>query len=104
MLAKCTNPSCSASFLHLAEGRLFRLESDWRVGSSNAKATEYFWLCAPCSVGLTLNLAQEGRVMPTGLRKGLLNGPEVALISANRENGLFLRSVNFLPRSHPKGT
>jgi len=54
MLAKCTNPSCSAAFLHLDEGRLFRLESDWPVGSSNAKATEYFWLCGPCSAGLTL--------------------------------------------------
>lgn len=104
MLAKCTNPSCSASFLHLAEGRLFRLESDSPIGSSNAKATEYFWLCGPCSAGLTLNLAQDGRVMPTGLRKGLLNGPEVALNSANHENGLFLRSVSFLRSSHPKGT
>jgi hypothetical protein len=104
MLAKCTNPSCSASFRHLADGRLFRLESDSPVGSSNAKMTEYFWLCGCCSAGLTLNLAQDGRVLPTGLRTGLLNGPEVGLISANRENGLFLRRVSFLSRSHPKGT
>jgi|SRR5579862_2320677 len=104
MLAKCTNPSCSAVFLHLADGRLFRLESDWPEGLSNARATQYFWLCGPCSTGLTLNLAQDGRVMPTGLRKGLLNGPEVAFMSGNRENGLFHRSVSFLRRSHPKGT
>jgi hypothetical protein len=28
MLGKCINPSCSASFRSLKEGRLFRLEND----------------------------------------------------------------------------
>ncbi len=103
MLGKCGNPLCSASFRHLDEGQLFRLETDSPIGSSNVR-TEYFWLCGLCSAGLTLNLAEDGRVMPSGLRKGLLDGPEVALISANRENGLFLHRVSFLRRSHPKGT
>jgi len=104
MLAKCTNPSCCAAFRHLDEGRLFRLETDSPLGSFVAKTTEYFWLCGPCSAGLTLNLARGGGVMATGLRKGLLNGREIAIISANRKKGRFLRSVSFLPTSHPKGT
>jgi hypothetical protein len=36
MLTKCANPSCLASFLHLADGRLFRLETDPPFPSSNA--------------------------------------------------------------------
>jgi hypothetical protein len=75
MLAKCTNPSCSASFRHLDEGRLFLLETDPIFGSSKAKTTEYFWLCKECSTGMTLCLTQEGGVRPTGLREALRNGP-----------------------------
>jgi len=104
MLAKCANPSCSASFLHLADGRLFRLEAHSPVGSANAKATEYFWLCGPCSEGMSLHLAQDGKVLPTGLREALPNGPKLALISLNQRNGIFLRSVSFLRRSHPRVT
>ena len=39
MLSKCANPSCSASFLHLAGGRLFRLETETRYPSPNARET-----------------------------------------------------------------
>jgi hypothetical protein len=42
MLAKCANPSCSASFLHLHDGRLFLLEADLTLRSSEVKAPEYF--------------------------------------------------------------
>jgi hypothetical protein len=108
MVEKCTNPVCSASFLHLAEGKLFRLDTGQTVDSSDAKATEYFWLCEPCSERLTLRLGQDGRVMATELRQAfleaVLDGPEIAVISANRENGALLRPVSFLPRSHPRGT
>jgi hypothetical protein len=103
MLAKCTNISCSAAFRHLGEGRLFRLETDSPAGSSNAKATEYFWLCEPCSGRMTLCLAENGRIMAAELREGLRNGPKVAVISENRENGRFCHSVGFFRRSHPKG-
>jgi hypothetical protein len=96
MLTKCTNPSCSALFRHLDEGRLFQLETEPTLGSSNAKATEYFWLCKDCSGGMTLHLAQDGRVTATGLREALRNGPQVAFASVNRANGLLLRSVSFL--------
>ena len=104
MLAKCMNASCFTSFRHLAKGRLFRLETESPVGSSNAKATEYFWLCESCSAGMTLHLAQDGTVMPTRLQEGFRNGTQLALTSLNRENGRFLRTVGFLPRSHPMGT
>jgi len=99
MLAKCTNPSCSASFRHLDEGRLFLLETEPTLGSSKTEATEYFWLCKNCSAGMTLRLAQDGRVMATGLQEALRNGPQVAFASVNRENGLLLRSVSFLGSS-----
>jgi hypothetical protein len=75
MLAKCTNPLCSASFRHVAEGQLFRLETGQPAGSSKAKVTEYFWLCERCSARMTLHLAHDGRVMPTGLREPIRDGP-----------------------------
>ena len=87
MLAKCTNSSCSASFSHLAEGRLFRLEAEPPLGICTTKATEYFWLCEHCSGGMTLRLAQDGRVMATGLREAIGDGPRVEFASINREKG-----------------
>jgi hypothetical protein len=104
MLTKCINASCSASFLHLAHGRLFRLESTLPAESPNAKETEYFWLCETCSAGMTLHLVQDGAVVPAKLREALCSGRELALSSLNRDNGRFLRSVTFLRRTHPKST
>jgi hypothetical protein len=100
MLTKCANPSCSTSFLHLQDGRLFLLEADLTLRSSAVKAPEYFWLCKGCSAGMTLCLAQDGKVMATGLRKALRNGHQPALISVNRAAGLLLRRVSFLRSSH----
>jgi hypothetical protein len=104
MLTKCMNPPCSASFLQLAEGQLFRLETGQTVGSSDARALEYFWLCEACSAGMTLHLEQDGRVMPTRLREMLRTGSAVAFMSANRENGRFLHGVTFLRSNHPRST
>jgi hypothetical protein len=95
MLANCTNASCSAPFRQLANGRLIRLEANPPARSSNARATEYFWLCAHCSVGMTPSLAQEGRVIATRLPGALRIYPQVALNSVDRENRRFLRSVTF---------
>ena len=95
MLAKCTNPSCSATFL-LDGGRLFLLENEPAFGTTRMTPTEYFWLCKDCSTGMTLRLAPDGRVMAAGLREALRNGPQVAFASVSRENGLLLRSVRFL--------
>lgn len=104
MLAKCANPSCSASFRHLAEGRLFRLETEPHLQSPNSRETEYFWLCEVCSSGTTLRLTLDGRVLATELSSLLCNGPYVPLNAVDREHGAFLRSISFLPRTHPKGT
>ena len=79
MLAKCANPSCSASFRHLADGRLFRLETEQRFLSPNSRETEYFWLCEPCSAGATLRLTLDGQVLAIGLADALCCGPYVAL-------------------------
>jgi hypothetical protein len=98
MLAKCLNPSCCASFRHLGEGRLFRLETDPTLKSST-EVTEYFWLCKDCSSEMTLCLTQDGSVMATGLRAALRSGPQAAFVSVNRENGLLLRSVSFFRSS-----
>jgi hypothetical protein len=104
MLAKCANSSCSASFCHLADGRLFRLETEPPFPSPNSRETEYFWLCEACSAGTTLRLTMDGRMVATDLSSLLCNGPYVALNAVDREHGAFLRSISFLPRAHPKGT
>lgn len=83
MLAKCANPSCFASFRHLAEGRLFRVETNSTVRSSTAKTTEY-WLCKDCSAGMTLHFAQDGEVGVTRLKEALRNGPQGAFVSLLR--------------------
>jgi hypothetical protein len=95
MLAKCTNSSCSASFRHLDEGRLFLLETDPIFGSSKVKTTEYFWLCKDCSAGMTLRLTPDGKVVAGGLPEALRSDPQVAFVSVNRENGVLLRAVSF---------
>jgi hypothetical protein len=104
MLAKCANGACPTPFLHLAEGRLFRLETDAPVRSSNARETEYFWLCDHCSAEMTLRLTPDGTIIATELADALCNGPYIALNSVDREHGAFLRSVSFLRRSHPEGS
>jgi hypothetical protein len=104
MLAKCASPLCSASFRHLSDGRLFRLETEPRFPSPNSREAEYFWLCEGCSAGTTLRLTLDGRVVATELSSVLCNVPYVALNAVNREHGVFLRSVSFLPRTHPKST
>ncbi len=87
MLAKCANPSCSASFLHLADGRLFRLETEPRFPRPNSRETEYFWLCEACSAGTTLRLTLDGRVVATALADAVCNGPYIALNTVDRERG-----------------
>jgi len=85
MLDKCKNSSCTASFLHLADGRLFRLETETRYPSPNPREAEYFWLCGPCAAVMTLHLLEDGTVAAVGLADALCTGPRVALDSINRE-------------------
>jgi hypothetical protein len=52
MLSNCSGPSCVAHFLHLGDGKLFRL-----INVSDPGRLEYFWLCNHCSATMTLRLA-----------------------------------------------
>jgi hypothetical protein len=65
MISKCANPACTAHFLYLHEGKLFRVLR----GSEEALApqmgvdptvrkhvqrVEFFWLCSNCSTRMTV--------------------------------------------------
>jgi hypothetical protein len=94
MVAKCSNPSCSASFLYFTEGKLFRLERDPTLGSKSNRA-EYFWLCPGCSSTMTLRLSEDGTVVTVLIPEPFRGVPEgVALTSVDREKGLLLRTVS----------
>jgi hypothetical protein len=94
MVAECSNPSCSASFLYLKEGRLFRLERDPTLGSKSNRV-EYFWLCPGCSSTMTLRLSEDGTVVTVLIPEPFRGVPEgVALTSVDREKGLLLPSVS----------
>jgi len=80
------------------------LETEPRFPSPNSRETEYFWLCEACSAGTTLRLTLDGRVLATGLANALCNCHYVALNAVDREHVAFLRSMGFLPRTHPKDT
>jgi hypothetical protein len=94
VLAKCSNPLCSAKFLHLKEGRLFRLESDPALQSLSDQL-EYFWLCPRCSTTMALRLSEDGTVVTVPLPKRIRGVPgDVAFTSQHRGKGLLLRSVS----------
>lgn len=65
MISKCANPACSARFLYLHEGKLFRFEREAQnhdevlLGFDPAvlkreNGVDYFWLCGKCSATMTL--------------------------------------------------
>lgn len=75
MLSKCLNPSCSATFQYLDQGRLFRIDFNEaarkRVSSGAQKKTasrskphpiEHFWLCQECAQNMTVALDKRGKV------------------------------------------
>jgi hypothetical protein len=63
MLSKCANPQCSAAFLYLHQGKLFRIETDAGPHQDPGadpgarkpiQRLEYFWLCDDCAAQMTL--------------------------------------------------
>jgi len=83
MLSKCANPTCSAQFRYLHDGKVFRVDLEERaaartpvrhappadlavaripvgiagpqlLSSQNTRRPEYFWLCGTCSEQMTL--------------------------------------------------
>jgi len=97
MLAKCSNPSCSARFLRLGNGRLFILEADPPRHTDKSERPEYFWLCDACSAMMTLRLVEDARVVAVpfaGRRRKLSYG--VSLASRDTGKGLLLHCVSLL--------
>ncbi len=98
MVSKCCNPSCPQLFLHLTEGRLFRLEPDLALDahsdpvSDRSGKVEYFWLCGNCSHSMTLRLNEEGNVTVEATAPTTPGSSKnVAIIS--RHHGMLLRTV-----------
>jgi hypothetical protein len=60
MVSKCSNSLCSASFLYLRRGKVFRFDqpdgrqaAGWGAPKSVPKV-EFFWLCEACVKSFTL--------------------------------------------------
>jgi hypothetical protein len=103
MLAKCANPSCSASFHSLQVGRLFRLEANPELRSTlnsyagSQSGVEYFWLCSRCSEFMALHLGQDGTVVTVSLPdRAHRHAEDFAIISRHKDK--LLRSVTFTRR------
>lgn len=65
MISKCANPACSAHFLYLHEGKLFRVlrRTEEAPGPQTgidptvrkrSQRVEFFWLCEKCAAKLTV--------------------------------------------------
>jgi hypothetical protein len=93
MLGKCSNPSCSASFRYLGDGRLFRLEADPRSRTSKAGAVEYFWLCDRCASRMSLRIGNEGKISPVVLPAADDDLRRTGAI--DRRNGFLLSTLGF---------
>jgi len=63
MLDKCANPTCSATFRRLRDGRVFvtEVEADYQSSASGrAHQRQYFWLCNSCCRTMTV-IAEKGK-------------------------------------------
>lgn len=104
MLGKCSNPTCSAPFRYLRDGRLFRLEPDPIARTSKPNRLEYFWLCDSCSPRMSLRISEAGKVLPVMLPAsdcGDFDGKGITLV--DRRDGLLLSELCFAPTGHGTG-
>jgi hypothetical protein len=65
MVSTCANPTCSAPFRHLKEGRLFLIDPRERAHKEvdrPASQLEFFWLCEQCTSRFTLAVGPGNRV------------------------------------------
>jgi hypothetical protein len=65
MVSTCANPSCSAPFRHLKEGRLFLVDPRERArgqACSFSSRLEFFWLCDRCTPRFKLAVGPGNRV------------------------------------------
>jgi hypothetical protein len=101
MIAKCSNPSCPASFRYLEQGLLFRLETDPTLRLSHPMMPEYHWLCRSCSATMTLHISKEGKVIPVAIPARVHCGlKESDFILTERQQGLLLSGVSFSAERH----
>jgi hypothetical protein len=77
MISKCANPACSARFLYLHEGKLFRFERESKEGPElllgfdptfrkHSRSVEFYWLCETCASTMTL-VRKAGGIRPQRL-------------------------------------
>lgn len=74
MISKCANPVCSAPFLYLRDGKLFRVDLDQLEAASPEQndsdkkwhRLEHFWLCGRCAATMTL-VAEKGKGVITAV-------------------------------------
>ncbi len=79
MLSKCANPGCTATFLYLHQGKLFRLDTSIEVVADTSAAetkkpsrrVEFFWLCHSCAAELTLGYKRGTGITVVPLPKAL---------------------------------
>lgn len=80
MISKCANPACSARFLYLHAGTLFRFEREAIEDKEpllgfdpalhrHSTGVEFFWLCENCSATLTLTYGKGVGVRALPLRQ-----------------------------------
>lgn len=85
MLSKCANPECSARFLYLHDGKVFRVEPQALhkapagtpaahnvvIAAKPGQRPEYFWLCSNCADRLTLGANANGVVLVPAFRSAM---------------------------------
>ena len=94
MLAKCTNPTCSAPFRRLTEGKLFQVETQYPEQEEGIPRknrlthhVEHFWLCAECARLVTLAFHEDRGLITVPLAEGPIT-KRVRLVEFNRRSVL----------------
>ena len=93
MLAKCANPTCSAPFRRLTEGKLFQVETQYPYqDEKNARKNrgahvEHFWLCSECARLVTLAFHEERGLITVPLAGGNVTR-RVRMVEFNRRPAL----------------
>jgi hypothetical protein len=65
MISKCANPACSARFLYMHQGKLYRFEREAEdnaelmlgfdpIVRKHSAGAQFYWLCENCAASMTL--------------------------------------------------
>jgi len=82
MISKCSNPACTAHFLYLHEGKLFRVFRNSEDSETpemgvdptvrkRARRVEFFWLCSGCCDRMTIKYEKGEGVVVRPLKMAL---------------------------------